>query len=303
MRFLFVGAVESSSVLLRAAIATGANIAAVATLPPAIGRKRHADYCDLASIAASASIPLRHTENDVQLAAAVAEFRPDVLLVWGWSRIVPKDILDQARFGGIGFHPAPLPNGRGRHPLIWTILLGLQASAVCFFRLGENADDGEILQRRDFAIPADISARGLMDLIVREGALAVPDLLAGLRERGDLSGMAQGEPLTPAWRKRGEADGRIDFRMSASAVERLVRALGRPYPGAVAVHASLGSAKIWRAKPLPMQPEWRYAEPGRVVLSGLLDSEAGPVVRCDDGAVCLLEHEFSHPIEVGSWFC
>ncbi len=298
MRFLFVGAVESSAALLRAAIASQADIAAVATLPPQSGRKRHSDYADLRSIADAASIPVCLAEDDAALATAVAHYKPDVLLVWGWSRLIPAAILSQARLGGIGFHPAPLPHGRGRHPLIWTILLGLTHSAVCFFKLSAGADEGEILQRRDFAVPDDITARGLMDLVLREAVLAIPGLLAAVQTNGNLSGSAQSQAEAPAWRKRGAADGRIDFRMSAMAVDRLVRALGRPYPGAEAEHAGLGSAKIWRVRPLPMRPEWRYAEPGRV-----LDVTGGPLVRCDDGAVCLLEHEFTQPIEAGSWFC
>lgn len=298
MRFLFIGAVESSAALLRAVISAGADIAALVTLPPEIGHKRHADFADLAPIAASAGIPVHLAGDDASLEAAVAQYQPDVLLVWGWSRLIPEAILKQARLGGIGFHPAPLPHGRGRHPLIWTILLGLSSSAVCFFKLTAEADEGEILQRRDFSVPTDITARGLMDLILQEAVEAVPDLLAALRANQNLSGMIQSNVEAPAWRKRSVADGRIDFRMSAGAVDRLVRALGRPYPGAEATHAQQGSAKVWRVRPLSMQPEWRFAEPGRV-----LGSAEGPLIRCEDGAVCLLEHEFTQPIQTGSWFC
>lgn len=303
MRFLFIGAVESSATLLRAAIAAGADIVAVATLPPENGRGRHADYVDLAPIASAARIPLRHVENNDGLEAAVSEFAPDALLVWGWSRLIPEELLGRLKFGGIGFHPAPLPHGRGRHPLIWTILLGLPASAVCFFRLTQAADAGDIIHRRDFSIPAGIDARELMDLVLREASLAIPDLLAGIRFRGDLSGVAQPPSEGAAWRKRSATDGKIDFRMTGEAVDRLVRALGQPYPGAEAEHSRAGRGKVWRVEFLPMRPEWRYAEPGRVLESVSSGSAHGPLVRCDNGAVCLREHEFLQPITPGSWFC
>src|SRR3546814_2327569 len=77
---------------------------------------------------------------------------PDLLLVWGWSTLVPKAVIDRARFGGVGFHPSPLPIGRGRHPLIWSIILGLEESAVSFFALDEGADTGAILAQRRFTI-------------------------------------------------------------------------------------------------------------------------------------------------------
>lgn len=35
--------------------------------------------------------------------------------------------------GVLGYHPAKLPQNRGRHPLIWALALGLKKSASTFF--------------------------------------------------------------------------------------------------------------------------------------------------------------------------
>ena len=94
----------------------------------------------------------------------------------------------------------------------------------------------------------------------------------------------QDESLANTWRKRGPADGLIDWRMSARSIYNLVRSLARPYPGAEFVAAG-GKVKVWRAEVVADAPA--NAEPGKV-----LSSQSGrPVVRCGDQAICLIETE------------
>lgn len=49
--------------------------------------------------------------------------------------------------GVIGFHPAALPNNRGRHPIIWALALGLNETASTFFKMDEGADTGDIVSQ------------------------------------------------------------------------------------------------------------------------------------------------------------
>jgi methionyl-tRNA formyltransferase len=299
MKAVFVGAVESSAALLSALFATPLAISAVATLPLEAGCKRHADFADLAPLCGARDVPCHRLETDEQLERLMLECRPDLLLVWGWSRLVPASVVGAARLGGIGFHPAPLPVGRGRHPLIWSIVLGLSESAVTFFRLAERADAGEILLQRRFALADDEDARSLMDKVIAEACAAVPELVDRIVAEGRLNGEPQDERATVIWRKRSPADGRIDFRMTAGAVDRLVRALTRPYPGAEARHDEVGTARIWRVRPATRDGRARFAEPGRVIGH----DGAAPVVACGEGAVALIEHEFAPMPREGSWFC
>lgn len=296
-RLVVVGAVHSSAAFLAALAANDADICAVVTLRPDVGASRHADYVDLAPLAAQLGVPCHSLGAADALEPILADVQPDILCVFGWSRLVSAQALAQVRLGGIGFHPSPLPVGRGRHPLIWTILLGLQESAACFFRLGGEADDGEILARRDFAVASDETAARLMEKAIAAGVAAIPDLLAHVAAHG-LRGTAQDPTRATAWRKREARDGHVDFRMSMEAIDRLVRALGKPYPGADATHSVVGTGKIWRVAACPRPQAARYAEPGRIVA---LDSR-GPVVACADGAVVLCAHDFSAQLEAGTWF-
>ena len=54
--------------------------------------------------------------------------------------------------GVLGYHPTKLPANRGRHPLIWSLVLGLKQSASTFFFLDQDADSGDIISQKDFEI-------------------------------------------------------------------------------------------------------------------------------------------------------
>ena len=51
------------------------------------------------------------------------------LVLLGWSHLFSKRVLDELARGMIGFHPTNLPYNRGRHPIIWSLVLGLKTSS------------------------------------------------------------------------------------------------------------------------------------------------------------------------------
>jgi len=67
-------------------------------------------------------------------------------LLW-LVQINPKESLDLPHLGVIDFHPAALPANRGRHPIIWALVLGLQETASTFFFMDEGADSGDIISQ------------------------------------------------------------------------------------------------------------------------------------------------------------
>jgi len=299
MRYAFLGAVESSAALLAALSDAGADIVAVGTLPNAVGSARHGDFVDIGAQACALGIPVFEAESREGLAAMIAASKPDCLLVFGWSRLVPMDIVEALPLGGIGFHPAPIPQGRGRHPLIWSIILGVQEGAVSFFRLSEDPDAGDIFAQAPFPIADDETARSLMDKVLAHAVDTIPLLLARLEGEGLAAAYPQDHTKAVVWRKRSRADGRIDFRMGVQAIDGLVRALSPPYPGAEAQHADLGTVTIWRIAIVGDKGRHDWVEPGRVV--GLEDGM--PIVCAQDGLIRLVDIETPGPIREGSWFC
>ena len=63
--------------------------------------------------------------------------------------------------GVIGYHPAALPKNRGRHPLIWALVLGLKKTASSFFIMDERADSGDVISQEEIIINDDDDASSL----------------------------------------------------------------------------------------------------------------------------------------------
>ena len=56
----------------------------------------------------------------------VVDLNLDLAFCIGWQRLLPSWCLDSVRLGVFGMHGSfkPLPHGRGRSPLNWSLLLG-----------------------------------------------------------------------------------------------------------------------------------------------------------------------------------
>ena len=133
MRILFIGAVKFSATALRELISIGANVVGVCTL-------RHSsfnsDHEDLTPIAKSSQIPICPVEdlNCQEAVDWIMAQLPDVIFCFGWSRLIREPLLSLTPLGVIGFHPTALPSNRGRHPIIWALVLGLDKTASTFLK-------------------------------------------------------------------------------------------------------------------------------------------------------------------------
>lgn len=278
MRAIVVGAVESTRVALAAlARAPEWQVAAVITLPPDLA-SRHSDFVDLApgAAAAGAELVLAADGNAPEIVARVAALAPDMAFVIGWSQICRADFIEAAGGAVIGYHPAPLPRLRGRGVIPWTILTSEAITASTVFRVDEGMDSGPIIGQRFFHIGADETATTLYarHMAALDGLLG--DVLPGLAA-GELPGTVQDERYATWAARRGPADGIIDWRRPAAEVDRLVRAVTRPYPGAGSSTAR-GPLTIWRVAKWP-EAARHLAAPGQVITRG----EDGFAVMCGDG--------------------
>jgi methionyl-tRNA formyltransferase len=77
-------------------------------------------------------------------------------------------------------------------------------------------------------------------------------------------------------------DGRIDWRQPAARIDRLVRAVSRPYPGAFSDFESR-RVIVWRSE-LPVESMRVFGAPGQLCR---LPGEADPVVVAGEGYVIL----------------
>jgi methionyl-tRNA formyltransferase len=280
MRAALVGAVESSAVVLRTLVGSGRCPAAVVTLPLEKAG-RHSDFIDLRPAAREAGVRVIETAqvNAPETLHALRVLELDYLLVVGWSQIVHADLLRLPRRGCIGYHPAPLPELRGRAVIPWTILLGRRTTGSTLFWLDEGVDSGDVLAQRRFDVAENETAASLMakhmDALGSMVHDVLPDLAAGHGRR-----RAQDHSLATYCAKRTPMDGRIDWSRPAREVWTLIRAVGRPYPGAF-TFAGRQKLVVWSADLVNAAPY--FGLPGQVQAL----EPAGALVACGEGYVRL----------------
>lgn len=292
MRILFIGAVTFSAAALRHLIRIGADVVGVCTLSR---NDAAGDHFDLSGIAGERGIPV-YTEADLNAAPALEWMRrlqPDVVFCFGWSRLLKRELLELAPMGVIGYHPAALPENRGRHPLIWALALGLERTGSTFFFMDEDADSGDIVSQEPIPVGSGDDA-GALYARMTEVALAQLTVLVPQLASGSFTRRAQDHAHANHWRKRGKADGRIDWRMPARGIRDLVRALARPYLGAHFEHAGR-EYKVWDARVVPSSA--RNIEPGKILRA----DEGVLLVRAGVDAVLLLNVEPSLEARPGDY--
>ena len=292
MRIVFIGAVQFSEACLKRLIEMRVNVVAVCTLKES---SFNADHVDLTDFCQKNDIPVCYTPdiNSQESTSLIRFYAPDVLFCFGWSRMLKSELLHIAPLGVVGYHPAALPENRGRHPLIWALMLGLSETASSFFFMDEGADSGDILSQKPVSITESDDA-GTLYKKVTETALSqleefIPELASGHYQK-----FPQDHSKANTWRKRGNEDGKIDWRMSAKSIHNLVRGLTKPYIGA---HFKLNDKliKVWKIEVISNQET--NIEPGKVISK----NTHGAVVKAGEDAIQLVETEPFVKLQTGSY--
>ena len=293
IKILFIGTVEFSFKALQTLFENKFEITGIIKKKES---KFNSDFYDLSTIAKENNIPIiyRTKDNVNELVSFINLNKSDVIYCFGWSHILPTSILSIPKYGVIGFHPAELPNNRGRHPIIWALFLGLKQTASTFFVMDEGTDTGDIISQEKIKI-SDDNANSLYNKIIDKALKQIISFTINLEiNKGVIDKIEQDKTEGNSWRKRNKNDGKIDFRMHGISIVNLVKSLNKPYVGA---HVELmdKEVKIWEVRVEVC--ELNNHEPGKVLL--IENNEI--LVKTYDGAVRLIDHEFKNNIKVGQY--
>jgi methionyl-tRNA formyltransferase len=174
--------------------------------------------------------------NTPELAAHLAQLRPDFLFSFYYRSMLKAPLLNSARRGALNMHGSLLPKFRGRAPVNWAILSGEAQSGATLHYMVERADAGDIVDQLAIPILIDDDARSVFAkvTVAAETILArsLPGLVAGTAPR-------RAQPIEPGqyFGRRTPEDGRIDWRWPARRIHDLVRAVAPPFPSAFATVA------------------------------------------------------------------
>ena len=186
----------------------------------------HFEHLELADVNAHDSLRL------------LGSFHPDVFLIAGYSTIFRAQLLQVPLHATLNLHAGRLPAYRGGSPLNWQLINREASAGVSVIRVEEGIDSGPIMAEATFPI----GTRDTIDRLHHKANSLFPQLAVTALQclvSNNSSGRAQPEIGAQYWHQRTDADGRINFSgMPAAAIDRLVRAITRPYPGAFAYSGS-----------------------------------------------------------------
>ncbi len=196
-------------------------------------------------------VPHRLYEKPAGIRAFASDLGADFCLAAGWYHMVPADLRNVFPLGAAGLHASLLPRLRGGAPLNWAILSGEKETGITLFALGDGIDDGPVYGQERFPIGPQTTIADLVQDAER-GALTLVERCLPHIADGTLKPRPQtGEPSYCL--QRIPEDGRIDWRRPASDIDRLVRAVSRPYSGAFSSFDG-DRVIIWDSQPLTGDP-------------------------------------------------
>ncbi len=257
----FAGCKNTTLDAMKMVMRNGYTIDYLITIDPISGEEQSvAGYTDLRSFCEESGITCyladRYSLNNAKDKEQILKLGLDILLVIGWQRLIPNWFLNTLNVGAFGMHGAskPLPFGRGRSPLNWSIIQNRNIFYTHLFRYKPGIDDGDIVGVQTFDInPFDTCETLHFKNVVSMGQLLakhLPFLLDGTVK-------CTPQPLGKAtyYPKRNAEDGLIHFQDSTLDIYNLIRGVTRPFPGAFAFLDDNTEMKIiiWRAQPFDTQ--------------------------------------------------
>lgn len=212
----------------------------------------------------------------------------EIGIVYGWQRLIPKNIMDQFSQGVFGSHASPqlLPKGRGRSPLNWGIILGKTTLYNHLFKYLPDADAGDIYAITPFQItPTDT----IVTLLYKSLLIAKKDLIQLLHDakKGVLKlTPQQGRPTY--FKKRAPSDGLILFETATTKqIVNLVRGVTSPFPGAFCFTTEGIKIIIWEAWSFDQLLDFSTYQPGDVI-DNLYQM---PIIKTTDGSLIIRRYE------------
>ncbi len=291
MNIVWVGCHEEGIQAFKQTLENGKTVSAFITLDEAAFAKRSAGSREYEEYCKKYNVPY-YTVSTIKGDEAyeiIFKHKPDLMVVLGWSEILPSRLLDIPTIGTVGTHAALLPHNRGSAPVNWAIIRGEKVTGNTMMWLDAQVDAGKIVDQIEFPITPYDTCKTIYEQVAVANATMLMRLIEKL-EKGIKPVLSianeTDEPILP---RRRPKDGLLDWNQSGEAIYNFIRALTDPYPGAFTF---LNGKKylIWKAALLPMPAN---SNAGEIVGNsyGFSDNSCGVVVGTTSNAILITEIE------------
>lgn len=281
-RLIFMGTPDFAVPSLQALLTGPDTVVAVVCQPDRPrGRGKKLEPPPVKKLALAHDLPVLqpNSAKGADFLAELTQFKPDLLVVVAYGRILPEPVLSLAPLGAINVHGSLLPKYRGAAPIQWAVLNGDAASGVTIMQLDTGMDTGPMLLHAREQIRPDDTAGSLAQRLAALGAETLLKAIEGLK-----NGTLQAEPQDHSQASHApmlnKAQGHIDWNMPASRLDCLIRGLD-PWPSA---YGFLGGVRYRFFAPQAVA-KTSDAAPGTICRA----DQDGIFVATSDGMLCLRE--------------
>ncbi len=285
MRIVFMGTPNFAKESLEAVYNAGHKILAVVTNPDRPkGRGMKLIASPVKEFAVEKNIKIYQPEkvkNNIEFIEEIKRLQPDAICVVAYGKILPKEILEIAKFGCINVHGSLLPQYRGAAPIQWAVLNGDKTTGITTMYMDTGMDTGDMILKEKIEIGEDDTTGEIWERLSKIGANLLVKTLKQI-EDGTAPRIPQGTDFSVAPMLDKEMS-KIDWKnKSAKQIKNLVRGLN-PIMG---TYSYLDGKKIkfWRVDIL--QDVNSNIENGTVIKA---DSKEGLYIKAKEGIIKVIE--------------
>lgn len=280
LKVVFAGTPDFAASVFSAILASSHQVIAAYTQPDRpSGRGRKLTASPVKQLALEQNIAVYQPVNFKQQddIKALADLKPDIMVVVAYGLLLPQAVLDVPRLGCINVHASLLPRWRGAAPIQRAIAAGDQESGVTIMQMDAGLDTGDMLLKVSTPISDQDTGGSLHDRLADIGAQACVAALDQIAA-GTIKGEAQDDNLANYAHKLSKEEGLLDWQDTATALHNKIRGLS-PWP----VAHTLLDGKTLRVHEARYVAETSAATPGSIIRS----DKNGIVVAARDGCLAL----------------
>lgn len=206
--------------------------------------------------------------------------KPDILVSWFWTTLLPAKIVAIAPMGGFGVHPSLLPRHRGPDPYFWAIDSGDAVTGVTAHRIAAEYDTGAILGQRMLRIDPEWNAWTLAKKLDRPSLGLLRDTAKAFANGTPPADIAQDDARATQAPAPDDTVLEIDWNQTSERIERRIRAAS-PFPGA---YTFFGDEAITITEVSPALSYPKALAPGEAAVVAFGERRRA-VIRTSDGAL------------------
>lgn len=180
MKIIFMGTPDFAVPCLENLINSNHEVAAVFSQPDKpVGRKQVLTPPPVKVCAQSNNIPVFQPNSlkNSDTLDIINGYKPDVIIVVAYGKILPDAILTAAKYGCINVHASLLPKYRGAAPIQWAVLNGDKETGVTIMQMDSGLDTGDMLLTVKTEIDENETSAELFDRLSNIGADALIKVL------------------------------------------------------------------------------------------------------------------------------